>query len=555
MADIQMPQLGETVTEGTITKWFKQIGEQVAEDEPLFEVSTDKVDSEVPSPVSGVLSEILVQEGDTVDVGVVLARIGDAAAGGGEAPAAEQAPAEAEAPAEAAAPAEEAPAQAPGAEQAPAASPAPAEAPAAEAPAAEAPAAEAPAAEAPAAQAPAAEADAAEAPAADAPAAAAAAGAPAADAPAAAAAEPPAPAPAAAQPAPAAASAPAAAPPAEGEPGANGRLLSPVVRRLISENNLDPGAIPGTGPGGRITRNDVLAVLDQGGGAAAAQAPAPAAAPSEAPATAPAPTAAPAQPAAPAPAPAAPAAAPQPVARAGERDTTIPHTNIRRRTAEHMIRSKQTSAHVYASIEVDFEGVERVRSAEREAFKAAEGFGLTYLPFISRAVIDAIRDYPEVNASFGENELIVHNYVNLGIAVDLDFKGLMVPVIHDADGKRLRALAREVSDLARRARSKQLGPDDIAGGTFTITNAGPFGTTLTLPVINQPQVAIVSTDGVKRRPVVVDLPDGSEGIAIHSVGNITLTWDHRAFDGAYAASFLRQVKEIIETRDWAPELA
>jgi pyruvate dehydrogenase E2 component (dihydrolipoamide acetyltransferase) len=551
MADIQMPQLGETVTEGTITKWFKQIGEQVAEDEPLFEVSTDKVDSEVPSPVSGVLSEILVQEGDTVDVGVVLARIGDAAAGGGEAPAAEQAPAEAEAPAEAAAPAEEAPAQAPGTEQAPAASPAPA----AEAPAAEAPAAEAPAAEAPAAQAPAAEADAAEAPAADAPAAAAAAGAPAADAPAAAAAEPPAAAPAAAQPAPAAASAPAAAPPAEGEPGANGRLLSPVVRRLISENNLDPGAIPGTGPGGRITRNDVLAVLDQGGGAAAAQAPAPAAAPSEAPATAPAPTAAPAQPAAPAPAPAAPAAAPQPVARAGERDTTIPHTNIRRRTAEHMIRSKQTSAHVYASIEVDFEGVERVRSAEREAFKAAEGFGLTYLPFISRAVIDAIRDYPEVNASFGENELIVHNYVNLGIAVDLDFKGLMVPVIHDADGKRLRALAREVSDLARRARSKQLGPDDIAGGTFTITNAGPFGTTLTLPVINQPQVAIVSTGGVKRRPVVVDLPDGSEGIAIHSVGNITLTWDHRAFDGAYAASFLQQAKEIIETRDWAPELA
>jgi pyruvate dehydrogenase E2 component (dihydrolipoamide acetyltransferase) len=540
MADIQMPQLGETVTEGTITKWFKQIGEQVAEDEPLFEVSTDKVDSEVPSPVSGVLSEILVQEGDTVDVGVVLARIGDAPAGGGEAPAAEQAPAEAEAPAE------EAAAQAPGAEEAPAESPAPSAAPAAEAPAADAPAAEAPAAGGAAAGAPAAGAPAAGAPAA---------GAPAAEAPAAAAAEPPAPAPAAAQPAPAAASAPGAAPPAEGEPGANGRLLSPVVRRLISENDLDPGAIPGTGPGGRITRNDVLAVLDQGGGAAAAQAPAPAAAPSEAPATAPAPPTAPAQPAAPAPVPAAPAAAPQPVARAGERDTTIPHTNIRRRTAEHMIRSKQTSAHVYASIEVDFEGVERVRSAEREAFKAAEGFSLTYLAFISRAVIDAIRDYPEVNASFGENELIVHNYVNLGIAVDLDFKGLMVPVIHDADGKRLRALAREVSDLARRARSKQLGPDDIAGGTFTITNPGPFGTTLTLPVINQPQVAIIPTDGVKRRPVVVDLPDGSEGIAIHSVGNITLTWDHRAFDGAYAAAFLRRIKEIIETRDWAPELA
>ena len=313
------------------------------------------------------------------------------------------------------------------------------------------------------------------------------------------------------------------------------------MRRLISDNNLDPAAIVGTGPGGRITRNDVLSVLDQGGAVAAAQAPA---APTQP---------APAQPAQPAPPPAAPTA--QPVARAGERDTTIAHTNIRRRTAEHMTRSKQTSAHVYASIEVDFEGVERVRSAERDAFKAAEGFSLTYLPFISRAVVDAIREYPEVNASFGENELVVHNYVNLGIAVDLDFKGLMVPVVHDADGKRLRALAREISDLAGRARGKQLGPDDIAGGTFTITNPGPFGTTLTLPIINQPQVAIVSTDGVKRRPVVVDLPDGSEGIAIHSVGNITLTWDHRAFDGAYAASFLREIKEIIETRDWAPELA
>jgi 2-oxoglutarate dehydrogenase E2 component (dihydrolipoamide succinyltransferase) len=243
------------------------------------------------------------------------------------------------------------------------------------------------------------------------------------------------------------------------------------------------------------------------------------------------------------------------VARAGERDTAIPHTNIRRRTAEHMIRSKQTSAHVYASIEIDFEGVEQVRRAEREAFRAAEGLSLTYLPFISRAVIDAIREYPEVNSSFGENELVVHNYVNLGIAVDLDFKGLMVPVIRDADGKRLRALAREVVDLANRARSKQLGPDDIAGGTFTITNPGPHGTTLTLPVINQPQVAIISTDTVKRRPVVVDLPGGDEGIAIHSVGNITLTWDHRAFDGAYAAAYLGRVKEIIETRDWAAELA
>jgi 2-oxoglutarate dehydrogenase E2 component (dihydrolipoamide succinyltransferase) len=483
-------------------------------------VSTDKVDSEVPSPVTGVLSEILVPEGETVDVGVVLARIGDAPASGGEAteqaPAAEQAPAEqpAEAPAEQAeeaAPAEQAPAEQPAEAPAEQADEAPPAEPDASAEPETPPSAEpqpAPGAESVAEQPERRQ-------------------------------EPPEA--AAPQAAPAATPAPAA----QGAPATNGRLLSPVVRRLISENNLDPAAIAGTGPGGRITRNDVLSVLDQGGAVAAA--PAPEAAPQPAPAQP-----APAQGAQPAPSPTAPAAQ---AARAGERDTAIAHTNIRRRTAEHMIRSKQTSAHVYASIEVDFEGIERVRSGEREAFKAAEGFSLTYLPFISRAVVDAIREYPEVNASFGENELIVHNYVNLGIAVDLDFKGLMVPVIHDADGKRMRALAREISDLARRARAKQLGPDDIAGGTFTITNPGPFGTTLTLPIINQPQVAIVSTDGVKRRPVVLDLPDGSEGIAIHSVGNITLTWDHRAFDGAYAASFLREIKEIIETRDWAPELA
>jgi 2-oxoglutarate dehydrogenase E2 component (dihydrolipoamide succinyltransferase) len=219
-----------------------------------------------------------------------------------------------------------------------------------------------------------------------------------------------------------------------------------------------------------------------------------------------------------------------------------------------MIRSKQTSAHVYASIEVDYENVERVRRDERDAWKTEEGFSLTYLPFISRAVVDAIRDFPEVNSTFGENELIVHNYINLGIAVDLDFKGLMVPVIHDAETKRMRAISREISDLAARARAKKLSPDEIVGGTFTITNPGPFGTMLTLPIINQPQVAILSTDGVKRRPVVVDLPDGSEGIAIHSVGNLALTWDHRAFDGAYATAFLRAIKDDLETRDWSQEL-
>lgn len=482
MADIQMPQLGETVTEGTITQWFKQVGDQVAEDEPLFEVSTDKVDSEVPSPMSGVISEILVSEGDTVEVGAVLARIGDSGeAGGATAEAgAETAPAAPETPEPAATESE-----APAAEPAPE-SPAPADQPSPPPPPPAAPQTQAPTQEAAAAP-----------------------------------------------------EAPASAPPAPepaGEPGGrtNGRLLSPVVRRLISENNLDPAQIQGTGPGGRITRNDVLSVVDSGTAAPAA------------------PAAAPATPATPA---ATPPPAPAPVAQAGERDTPIQHSNVRRRTAEHMIRSKQTSAHVYASIEVDFEQVEQTRRVAKDQWRAAEGFSLTYLPFIARAVVDAIREYPEVNSSFGENELVVHNYVNLGIAVDMDFKGLMVPVVQDADGKRLRAIAREVADLARRTRAKQLSPDEIAGGTFTITNPGPFGTTMTMPIINQPQVAIVSTDAVKRRPVVVDLPDGSEAIAIHPVGNLTLTWDHRAFDGAYAAAFLNRIKQILESRDWHAEVA
>jgi pyruvate dehydrogenase E2 component (dihydrolipoamide acetyltransferase) len=465
MADITMPQLGETVTEGTITRWFKQVGDTVTEDEPLFEVSTDKVDSEVPSPMSGTLLEIKVPEGETVDVGVVLAVLGDA----GAAPA----PAAAEAPAEAPAPAVEAPAPAPEAS----------------APAAEAPA-PAPAAAAPA--------------------------------------------PAEAQPAAVATSAAPATAPASSD---SGRLLSPVVRRLISEHGLDPASITGTGVGGRITRNDVLAVADAKGRPSAPAAPATAAAPAAA-------------------APSAPAArpTPEPLVRSGDRDTIVPHSNIRKRSAEHLRRSLDTAAHVYASIEVDYEAVERVRRAQKEAWKAEEGFSLTYLPFIARAVVDALHEFPEANATFTEDALVVHNYLNLGIAVDLDFKGLMVPVIRDADGKRMRAIAREISDLAARARSKKLTPDDISDGTFTITNPGPFGTLLTMPIINQPQVAILSTDGVKRRPVVVELPDGSESIAIHSVGNLALTWDHRAFDGAYAAAFLRRIKELLETRDWSQEL-
>jgi 2-oxoglutarate dehydrogenase E2 component (dihydrolipoamide succinyltransferase) len=248
----------------------------------------------------------------------------------------------------------------------------------------------------------------------------------------------------------------------------------------------------------------------------------------------------------------APAAAAAPSAARG--DETIPFTNIRKRTAEHMIRSKSTSAHALTSVEVDYENVDRVRNAAKAAFRAEEGVALTYLPFISRAVVDALREFPLLNASVGENALIVHHDVHLGFAVDLDYEGLMVPVVHHADTKRLRALARDVADLAARARSRRLGPDEISGGTFTITNLGSYGTVMTFPVINQPQIAIVSTDGVRKRPVVVELPDGNDAIVVHPVGVLAITWDHRAVDGAYAAAFLAAVRDILETRDWALEL-
>jgi pyruvate dehydrogenase E2 component (dihydrolipoamide acetyltransferase) len=500
-----MPQLGETVTEGTITRWLKQVGDAVAEDEVLFEVSTDKVDSEVPSPAAGVVSEILVAEGDTVDVGTRLAVISDGAAA--PAPAAETPAAETPAPeAHAAAVPEDSPAE-PETGEAESLDPDPA----AETGGAEAtrPAA----ATSPVQRA-----------------AAAAAG----------------------------RQTPAAGPPPSGDdaaPAETGRVLSPVVRRLISENNLDPARITGTGAGGRITRSDVLAIIDQqglidhgsaspnGNGRAAAP---PAVAP-EAPKTAPTPAAS-------APAGPVPTAAPFAPATPGERDTIVPFTNIRRRTAEHMIRSKATSAHAMVAVEVDYSAVEKVRTAQKAAFRAAEGIGLTYLPFISRAVVDVLAAFPHVNSSVGDDALIVHNAINLGIAVDLDFEGLLVPVIHDADGKRLRQIAREIAGLATKARSKRLTMDDISGGTVTLTNAGPFGTLITVPVINQPQVAIISTDGVRKKPVAIELPDGTDAVAIHPVGNLVMSWDHRAFDGAYAASFLSAVRTELETRDWSVEM-
>src|SRR6266511_1002295 len=469
-----MPQLGETVTEGTITRWLKQVGDHVDADEPLFEVSTDKVDSEVPAPTAGTITELIVREGETAEVGARLAVISDGAA--------------------------------PTAEAAPEAETAPAPAPAA------------PPSEPPAPPAP----------------------------------PPPAPAP---EPAPPPRE-PAAPPPREPAPaptpaGTGGQLMSPLVRRLINVYGLDPDEITGTGEGGRITRNDVLTA------ASGRQAPAPAAPPPAAPPPAapprPEPTPPPAVPSA---EPAVPTAEPEPARREQlVGDETIPFDNIRRRTAEHMVRSKETSAHVYTSIEVDYERVDRARRRIREEWRARERFPLTYLPFIVRAFCDTVEDYPNVNASVDGESLVVHHDIHVGIAVDLDFKGLIAPVIRNADGKRLRLIAREINDLATRARKKQLMPDEIMGGTFTITNPGPWGTYMTLPIINQPQVAILSTDGIRKRPWVVTGPDGEDSLAIRHVGVLALAWDHRAFDGAYAAAFLKSMKDELEGRDWDAELA
>ena len=345
--------------------------------------------------------------------------------------------------------------------------------------------------------------------------------------------------------------APAEAPASAGR-GANGDgvgplVLSPIVRKLLAENGISESEVTGTGSGGRITREDALRVVESRRSAASTASP---------PSPAPAAPVAPAAPAAPAtPVVSAPPAPPVSMAsfrRAG--DQLVPFSNMRRRTAEHMVRSKATSPHAFIANEVDFESVERVRAAWGERFKAEEGFTLTYLPFVARAAVEALRDFPLLNASVVDDALLVHSEVNLGIAVDLAHEGLIVPVVHRAEEVTLRGVARRIRDLAERARSRQLNADDIAGGTFSITNDGPFGTYFTVPIINQPQVAILATDGIARRPVVVTHPDGSESIAIHSTGILGVSWDHRAVDGAYVSLFLARVSELLGSRDWAAEL-
>jgi 2-oxoglutarate dehydrogenase E2 component (dihydrolipoamide succinyltransferase) len=248
----------------------------------------------------------------------------------------------------------------------------------------------------------------------------------------------------------------------------------------------------------------------------------------------------------------APAAAPR--VASGERDEPVTLSKIRKLTGSHMVMSKSVSPHAFSVVEVDFANVDAARSKVKGEWKATEGFSLTYLPFITRAVVDALTEFPHLNASVGENELVVHNFIDIGIAVDLDYQGLLVPVVRSAETKRLRAIAREINDLANRARTRKLSPDEIAGGTFTISNNGSAGSVLTMPIINQPQVAILSTDAIVRKPVVANLPDGGEAIVIHPVGNLAMSWDHRAFDGAYAAGFLSRIKRELETRDWLAEL-
>jgi pyruvate dehydrogenase E2 component (dihydrolipoamide acetyltransferase) len=447
--EVAMPKLGETVTEGVVSQWLRQVGDTVAFDDPLFEVSTDKVDSEVPSPYDGVLLEILVNEGETVPVGTAVARIGEP---GAQAPAASAAP--------------------PAAEEV-AGTPEPVLTAAASAAATARPAAPAPA--------------------------------------------------------------------GNGQPGT---VLSPVVRRLAAESGVDLASITGSGASGRIRREDVEQAI------AASPITAPSR-PGAEPAPATAPAARPAPATASPPAPAAPAAAQPSAASASAGDEVVKLSRMRLITADVMVKSLKTSAHVWTSVEVDFERVEQARQRHKEQFRKTEGASLTYLPFIARAVCDALRAFPAVNCSIDveAQTMTLHHYVNLGIAVDLDEQGLVAPVVKNADALNIRGLARGIAAVAAAARARKLAADDMSGSTFTITNPGPFASYASAPVINQPNVAILSTDGIKRRPVAV-----GDAIAIHHTSILGLSYDHRAFDGSTASKFLLHIRDAIQDRDWDAEL-
>jgi 2-oxoglutarate dehydrogenase E2 component (dihydrolipoamide succinyltransferase) len=444
---IQMPQLGETIVEGTILKWLKNEGETVARDEPLFEISTDKVDTEVPSPVAGTVTKLLVAEGATVPVGTDVMEIDDGAGGG--------------------APPSDAPQQ-----QAAAGEPegttngAPAQAPATVATAA----------------------------------------------------------PSSASPGPSPTEVP--------DRGPRSQILSPIVRRLARERGIDLATVAGSGEGGRITKADVLAAT-QG----AASAPIPAAA---------APAAAvPATPAASAPAPAlAPA-----VTAAGAGEDVQPMSHIRQAIAGHMLASTNQTARAWTMVEVNVERLVRLRTAAKEGFEQKYGVKLTYLPMVTRATVDALHEFPLVNSRLDGDSIVTPRFVNMGIAVSYD-AGLIVPVIKGVDAMNTVGIARAIADLAARARAHQLQPDEVQGATFTITNPGPYGSLVSVPIINQPNAGILSLDAIQKRPVVVE----DDAIAVRHMVYISMSWDHRLIDGELATRFLARVKHNLETWDFAEDL-
>ena len=453
--DVVMPQMGVSVSEGTITRWAKQVGDQVAADETIVEISTDKVDTEVPSPASGILSEILVAEGETVDVGTRIAVIssGDGAAPAVPAPEPEAAP-PAPAPVEEAAPPQAA----------------------------------------------------------------------------------------------------AAADSGEEETGADGNgdgearsFMSPVVARMVSEHSLDISKIPGTGRGGRVTKRDVEDYLGAGEGGGSVPAPEPVAAAVEAPPAASAPAVpAAAAPAAAAPPKAQPAPATSSVSWGVEESSPLPM--IRKVIARNMRASIDTAAHVTSVSEIDMTRVVNLRKELNPQFQRDYGVKVSFMPFIMRAVIEAIPHWPWVNAELRGDTVVVKKYVNLGVAVAIDdAKALVVPVIHHAEEKNLLGLTRSLIDLADRARAKTLSVDEMSGGSFTITNPGVFGALFGTPIIPPPQVAIIDVEAIVKRPVVVTDEFGNDSIGIRSMMYLPISYDHRLIDGAYAAQFMQQVKKNLET--------
>jgi 2-oxoglutarate dehydrogenase E2 component (dihydrolipoamide succinyltransferase) len=512
--EIKMPQLGETVVEGTITRWLKQEGDTIEEDELLVEISTDKVDSEVPSSASGTIQKILVQEGDTVKVGTALAIVGEGGVdSGGDSQPAEEAAAnagEAEVPSGDEGASEDVGDKAEqvaedrqrdgsagdqgtesggdrgGSQDDMEAEKADASAVRKEGKGDLAPSSRSGSSSRPASGSP------------------------------------------------------------SSRPGDNSKrgIISPLVRRLADEHDVNLDEIEGSGTGGRIRKQDVLRYVEEGKArreARSTDSAEPAPQKEE-----------PARKQAPPPPPPRETAAPAP-RQTGAREEVVPWSNIRRRTAEHMVAAHLESARAWNAVEADWTNVVALRTKAKERFRELEGFNLTYLPFLARAVCDTLLEMPEVNATFDEEQQanVLKRYVNLGIAVALDGGGLIVPVVKGADEKNLAGLARGINDVATRARSKKLSPDDLSGGTFTITNPGPFGSIMSVPIIPRGQTAILAFEAIQKRVVVTD----NDAIAIRSMGFLPMSWDHRTIDGAEAAKFLARLRERIETTDFSQELS